>query len=256
MLKLKLNLIVSIGLIFGALWLWWQEHQKRTFLEEQIIEKSKSIKPHTLNPVGVAIPRVEKVQATATATAQPTAQPLSPLVLYGIESRISAIENIIPLSEQQKSRLKDKFTDEALARQRGAKANTELLTDIIGEENSKFYQERLASAFKKSKEQELERDVFYFSRKLNFNSSQEQQVRQLFTDVESQVVQRFQNEKSSPQYAQDPSFRVRLMLQENNFRKEWLESELQKILSPEQYQAYLQEEADSAAAELNMWHAP
>lgn len=263
-------LCLSVALI--TLMLWRSERLARESIEEKLQQlapdSSKSIKSYGLDANGVAMPRpsatpevlIEQTPKPAPTIAPPSVPAETPalpeIALYGIESRVSSIGKIVNLNPQQRERLQTKYTQEALARRRGEKADTESLEEIIGEADSRFYKQQLENAYKKAQDQELERDLYYMSRRLSFNQLQENSVRDALSQVENAVQERFQSEHSSPQYASDPSYRVRLMMQENQFRSEWLAGKLKEILNPDQFQAYMQEEAESTGAELNMWHAP
>lgn len=266
--------LVALVLFFLSLInysLWRDERSARKLLEDDIIQNQPdaraSLRPEMINssvaeeiqpaPQSEAIPEMAKIGPEhSPATDAPEAAALSEMAIYGIESRISAIGKFVQLNDEQRERLRQKYTNDAIAKKSGSPSNSESLATIIGEQNSQFYQQQVASAFERSQQQELDRDIFYLSRKLAFTASQEQRMRQLLEEVETAAQQHFQQEKKSPEYGQDPSFRVKLMMQENQFKSEWLAGQLKETLTSDQYQAYLQEEAESSNAELGIWHAP
>ena len=209
--------------------------------------ESNSIPTQTLAP--------EKIADSIIPTPVPQAT-LSELAIYGIESRVSALSKVVGLNDEQRERLRSKYQTEAIAKRKGTSADTESLEQIIGEENNKFYREQLNSAFTKSQTQELDREVYYTSRKLQLSNQQEESYRQLLATVEEKVKERFGEQRASSEFQNDPSFRVRLTIQENEFRSDWLNQQLKQTLAQDQYQAYVQEQADSSAAELSVWHAP
>jgi hypothetical protein len=104
--------------------------------------------------------------------------------------------------------------------------------------------------------QDLERELFYLSRRLSFSNEQETKVRQALVEVETHVDECFKNEKVSPNFASDLAYRDRLSMQENQFRSDWLAEQMRNILGAGQYQAYVQEEAESSAADMGIFHAP
>lgn len=281
--------LISLVLFFLSLInysLWRDERTARKLLEEELIrsqpEARASLRPESLLPEAALLPpsleqstevqpaaqdsapeaapqpaTEEPQTASIIAPEPPAPEPtLSEMSQYGVVSRVGAIAKFVTLTDEQRERLRQKYTRMAINQKAGLADDTESLETIIGEQNASFFRQQAASAFQKSREQELDREIFYLSRKLAFTSSQEIRLRELMAQVEEESQKKFSAEKSSPDYAQDASFRVRLMMQENQFKSEWLASQLKETLTSDQYQAYLQEEADSSGAELSVWHAP
>jgi hypothetical protein len=252
--------VLSCSLLIN---LYLSEKALRVKLEQDLVTTRQITPLPSSKPINTAEPTpileenppsdtIEEV-AISTPNPQPT---LSELALYGIESRVSALSKVVGLSDEQRQRLRTKYETEATAKRRGVSVNTESLEDIIGAENNKFYREQLNSAFAKSQTQELDREVYYTSRKLQLSNQQEESYRQLLATVEEKVKERFGEQRASAEFQNDPSFRVRLTIQENEFRSDWLNQQLKQTLAQDQYQAYVQEQADSSAAELGVWHAP
>ena len=269
MLRIVTLIAVFIAIVMTTL--WSNERDLRMQLASELktrqVGTTLSIKQEHLAATGLALPRPTAVTlATITPIAQPTIQPQMPvgeqppslpeMSLYGVESRLSAMNKLFTLTVDQQQRLRQKYTEESAARRAKRPANAESLREIIGDTNAEFFQQQVTQSLEKAKSQELDREIYYVSRKLALTQPQEEQFRTVLAQVEKQVDETLQSQRSSPQFKEDPSYRVRLMIQENNLRTQQLSQELKRILSPDQYQAYLQEEADSAAAELGMWHAP
>jgi hypothetical protein len=258
--------VLSCSLLIN---LYLNEKALRVKLEQELLSTSNiqlstartntaEAQPEPL-PIDQALPTNAHLEAQIISPPTPTPIPqatLSELAIYGIESRVSALGKVVGLNDEQRERLRSKYQAEAVAKRKGVRVETESLDQIIGEENNKFYQEQLNSAFEKSRSQELDREVYYTSRKLQLTSQQEESYRQLLATVEDKVKERFGEQRASAQFQNDPSFRVRITIQENDFRSEWLNQQLKQTLAQDQYQAYVQEQADSSAAELGVWHAP
>lgn len=256
---------------------WQRERLERQKLEGELTNIARdsrhSIKSYGTDIHGVAIPRIEPSPTISSSAIIPEASTLAPsptiiparsedsvelseIARYGIESRISSIEKMVSVSEDQKARLREKFTNDARARKRGEQVQSESLASIIGEANANFYQEQVRNAFQKAQDQELDRDIFYLSRRLSFTPEQEAAVRKIITNTEAQTEAQFTAERASPSFQSDAGFRVRLMIKENEFKSQRLSEQLKGVLSQDQYQAYLQEEAESSNADVGMLHAP
>ncbi len=207
-------------------------------------------------PVMAATARhAQPAQSSETRAARATPSPLTELQLYGIESRVSALAKVVGITEEQRERLRTKYTDEARARRAGITAETPSLEEIIGEEGTRFYREQLSTAMERSQRAELDREVYYMARVLSLSQEQEEHYRELMQTVDSEIRRQFRSERESPQFQSDPSFRVKLSIRENEFRSKWLLEQLKVTLNPQQYEAYVKEEANSSSAELGVWHA-
>ena len=107
------------------------------------------------------------------------------------------------------------------------------------------------AAFKRMQDEEVEKEVLLVSRQLSLSAAQEENVRSIFGKVEEVVeANRGTSKNSSPQD------RVKTMIEENRQRGELRSQELRNILSPEQYQAYLKTQTESAAADVEVFHDP
>lgn len=168
--------------------------------------------------------------------------------------RVSAIEKFVPLNEEQKNRLVTKFEEESRARQAGDESKAEKLEEILGEENARYYREQVKAAFERVQNEENEKEVLWISRQLNLSADQEQSIRSVFLDVERVVEREF--ESGAHGSGVSPQERVKAMIAENKRRRSLREEKLQGLLSPDQYQAYLRTESESAASDVEVFHDP
>jgi hypothetical protein len=167
--------------------------------------------------------------------------------------RVSAIEKFVPLSEDQKQRLSDKFMKEGNSED--GEAETESLEAILGEESASFYRQQVKAAFERVQDEETEKEVVWVSRQLSLSPEQERAVRDVYLRVEQQVQVESAGEGhgSAPKSSQD---RVRLMVQEGRLRNSLRQSMLKDVLTPEQYTTYLKNESESASSEMEVFHDP
>jgi hypothetical protein len=205
----------------------------------------------------------ERHRADPPVASHPTVEPASPLheaseteasstSKEALSWRISAIEKFVPLSSEQKERLRGKYERESAAKTSGEEVETESLDDILGAENASYYREQVKAAFKRVQNEEIERESMWVSRKLALTSEQETSVRQVFERVESEMGQ----SHGSGQAGGSPQERVQRLIAENRRRSELRNGELSKILSPEQFQAYAQLEAESSTSDVEVFHDP
>jgi len=184
--------------------------------------------------------------AVESSSAEPQQTPLS---RDAVRWRVSAIEKFVSLTEDQRQRLKAKFERESIASP-GESRDIESLEDILGQENSRFYREQVKAAFKRVQDEELDREVVWLTRQLSLSSEQEQAVHNLFGRVE----QRIKEEESEEGQPGSPEERVRAMIHENKRRSELRNDELRSILLPEQYETYMKTQAESSAADVELFH--
>lgn len=183
----------------------------------------------------VAVPPQE------SAAAQPEAE-------EALTWKISAIEKFVPLSDGQKDRLREKYKKERA----GDGDTAESLDDILGPESAAFYQERVQAAFKKVQDEEVAREVVWLSRTLSLSEDQEGSVRAILANVEAEVTKG----RTHGQSGNSPQERVREMIAQNRRRSELRTQQLKKVLTPEQFQAYLRAEAESSASDVEIFHDP
>ena len=172
--------------------------------------------------------------------------------LNAVRWKLSAIEKFVPLNDEQRSRLTAKFEADTEAKRRGEPPPSESLDDILGAEQATFYRDQVQAAFKRAQDQEIEREVVWLSRQLALSTAQENAMREAMTRVESQV----RSDQGHGSGAGTPQERVQAMIRENQARRDLTNEELRKILSADQFQAYLKGEAESAAADAEVFHDP
>lgn len=134
------------------------------------------------------VAQLESELASAKTRAHVTVAPpqvaaAEPQTDESLSWRISAIEKFVPLSDEQKERLREKYTKERAGEGEGA----ESLEDILGAESAAFYRERVQAAFKKVQDEEVEREVVWLSRTLSLSKEQEGSVRTILANVEAEV---------------------------------------------------------------------
>jgi hypothetical protein len=166
----------------------------------------------------------------------------------GLSWKISAIEKFVPLSDEQKERLRDKFIKERA----GEVEDAESLDDILGAESAAFYRERVQAAFKKVQDEEVAREVVWLARTLSLSDAQEASVRAILSNVEAEISK----EQNHGQSGSTPQERVRSMIAQNKRRSELRNEQLKRVLTPEQFQSYLQGEAESSASDVEIFHDP
>lgn len=168
--------------------------------------------------------------------------------------RVSAIEKFVPLTDDQRKRLEAKFQEETRAGQAGEEPHAEKLEEILGDDNARYYREQVKAAFDRVQNEETEKEVVWLSRQLNLAPEQERSMRAVFLEVEKTVESEFgpssHGSKTSPQE------RVKAMIAESKRRRALRGEKLQTVLPPDQYQAYLRSEAESAASDVEVFHDP
>jgi regulator of replication initiation timing len=166
--------------------------------------------------------------------------------------RISAIEKFVPLSDEQRRRLAEKFVEERKAKAEGRESVAESLEEILGEENAQVYRGQVKATYERVQNEELEKDTVWMARKLALSPEQEGRMRATFEDVERAVAAEY---PASQLGAGDtPQQRVQRMIAENKRRVQLRAERLRQVLPPEQYEAYMKAESESAASEMEVFH--
>lgn len=161
--------------------------------------------------------------------------------------KVSAIEKFVPLSDDQRERLRAKFTKE---KEDNGEADAESLDDILGAESAAFYREQVQAAFKRVQDEEVEREVVWLSRKLSLSAAQESSVKAILANVEAAVGK----DRSHVPSGATPQERVKNMIAENRRRTELRNDQLRQVLTPEQFNTYIQSEAQSSSADVEVFH--
>lgn len=202
---------------------------------------------------------------------------------YRVNARISAIEKFVQLTPEQRERLKAKFAAEIDAEQESAvdpesgddthepaaegesppvaaepvPPETESLEAILGDESAKYYRDQMKQAFDRAAQEEQEKNVLLLSRKLSLTTEQEGQIRDIVRGVETQVSEEMKaDQRAAKKGGSSMQKRMQTMLAENALRKKLLDERMKTVLTAEQYQMYLQQQAESANADLEVWHSP
>ncbi len=175
----------------------------------------------------------------------------SPQAGDAVQWRVSAIEKFVPLSAEQRQRLREKFEKEVLVPS-GEEPGTESLEDIVGEESARFYRQQVQAAFQKVQNEALDREVVWLARQLTLSPDQEQALRSVFEAVERQIEA--ERLGDSVQGVQSPQSRVRAMVTENRKRADLRNEQLKGVLSPEQYEIFLRSQAESSDADVELFH--
>lgn len=171
-----------------------------------------------------------------------------------VKWRVSAISKFVDVTDEQKERLEQKYREEKNAQEEGRESQAETLEAIIGQEKAGEYRQQVHAAFARVRNEELDKESVWIARKLSLSSDQERSIRVVFADVEAQIESEFAD--STQGVARSPQQRVTRMIAENKRRLELRSAALQKILSPEQHTAYVQTEAQSSSADVEVFHGP
>ena len=171
--------------------------------------------------------------------------------LQAIAWRISSIEKFVPLTDDQKERLESKYAEERQALVEERESDAESLDDILGLESAETYRNQVKAAFERVQNEELEKEVVWASRKLSLSEEQERSLQAAFADVEMALKAEF---GALMVAVQSPAERVTLMIRENQKRRELRAELVREMLSAEQYKDFLALEAQSASADMEIFH--
>lgn len=194
----------------------------------------------------------DSAELSSSSNSDAAHQAVNQAVNQAVAWQISAIERFVPLSEGQRLRLANKFAEERKAREEGRESSAESLEEILGEDNAQTYRGQVKAAFDRVRNEELEKDTVWLARRLGLSPDQEASMRTIFEDVERAVAVEY------PQPAlgagATPQQRVLRMIAENKRRVQLRAERLRQILPPDQYQAYMKAESESAAADMEVFH--
>lgn len=163
-----------------------------------------------------------------------------------VAMRLGSIGHFVELSDEQRERLREKFTNEV----RRSGETTESLVDILGAEKAQFLQEQREAAYQNSTTEQFEREMYYWSRKLVLNLEQEQFFVNALQETEADLAEwrKGQGPPTSPRQG------ALWFLEEGQMRRKILRDRLKDVLSKEQYADFLKLEAQSSAADTELWH--
>jgi hypothetical protein len=263
---IKVAAIFLFGVAFGGAVVWWARPQNfgQTALSSDRVEHVESGCAGELEAARAEVAelseRLSKVHSAphhlesspvdkvAIGKASEAGEPSAPS--DALRWKVSAIEKFVPLNDEQRQRLREKFDRESSAPP-GEESGAESLEDIVGAENARFYREQVKAAFKRVQDEEIDREVVWLSRQLALSPDQERSMRSVF-----EVIERRLNDEGTEggEHGGSPQERVKTMVSENRRRNELRNEELKSVLSPEQYEAYLRTNAESSAADVEIFH--
>ncbi|NBW41067.1 hypothetical protein EBR25_08695 [bacterium] len=162
------------------------------------------------------------------------------------EMQTAAISRLLTLNDAEKDSLFEMYRAAQLSDEPYAS-----LESILGEQRANFIREEKRKAFSRSEIEEVERDAFYFSKKLGLNEDQELEVLDALTDIQSQLREERKSVSSLPMRD-----RMQFMLREAQLHRRILMQRMQSILTQAQLAQYIQYDSESSAADMEMWHSP
>jgi hypothetical protein len=162
------------------------------------------------------------------------------------EMQTAAIGRLLSLTESEKDSLFEMYRAEQSPDEPHVS-----LESILGAERANFIREEKRKAFSRSELEDVERDAYYFSRKLGLNEDQELEVLSALTDIQSQLREDRKSVASRPMRE-----RMEYMLREAKLYRQILMQRMQGILTQAQLAQYIQYDSESSAADMEMWHSP
>lgn len=172
---------------------------------------------------------------------------------FSIQSRIASISKFVPLSEEQKNRLEEKFRIELDPHKR-EQEKSETLDSILGQDTANFYRERRKSAFDKVLQEEIEKEVLLLSRRLGFSSTEEDEVQSIYLGVEEEV-RKLRSSYAVPREKNRNHEILKRMIEEQRLRNTLLAQRMKEVLNEERYLRYLEYQANSSGQEMELWHS-
>jgi len=166
------------------------------------------------------------------------------------QARIATLGKFVPLNESQREQLLEKY------RLEGEGEEAPSLGSIVGEENVDFYRKQVGKAFERSRMESFEKDTVYLGRLLGLDRETEDAVHERFLIVDAQIRVWQAEERKAGRKLESPLERMVFQLDETKLRRSLLKQELNKLLTQTQYKAYVTYEAQSSAADYEIWHSP
>lgn len=214
--------------------------------KEHEIELLKTSNKEALAPETLAVRREKSTNASSESSSSIDAPAITAELAekdFRVRAKISAIEKFVPLNDEQKERLAAKYRAPAGQEQ-------ESLESVIGEENARYYRTEMERSFVRAQEEEDEKEVLFFSRKLNLNQAQEEQLRSAIKNLSQDAPFPSETGKSNSHVEN----RLRSIIQEEKRREEALNTQVSTIFTPEQFKAYLEYKANSPTGDFQVWH--
>jgi len=149
---------------------------------------------------------------------------------------IARVESVIALSNQQREGLRErynKFPD---------LSEEAILEEVLGDATYQKYQEQQQTFLRQLNEERTEQEIFKISRKLSLSPEVENQVAEVIRSGRSIF---FPIEQIANQTRKSPMERMREWMQKEEQRTEYNNTNLRAILNDQQYNAYLQIQAES-----------
>ncbi len=170
-----------------------------------------------------------------------------------VELKLGAISRIVSLSDQERQELRDLFLND-----HDNTSDQQLLTQVIGEERAEFYKETREQAFSKGRQEELEKEALYLSRKLDLEPAEEQSLRSVLTEIDDEISEwrRARSQQLGEQSGAAPGVKMQVLIEEIIVRRDLMKSRLSTLLGADKFKQYLQLEAESSAADMETFHVP
>lgn len=160
------------------------------------------------------------------------------------EFRVQALQKLVDLSPEQTEKLREKYESEA----RGEQAPS--LDSIIGEDLAQFVKEQRKRSFEQSERESIEKEAYFLSRRLDMTRDQEDQTFVVLESVELELKQWREDQEEGL----SPRERMFLFVKENRLRRQLTRERLAAILESDQIEKYAQYDAQSSAADVELWH--
>lgn len=172
---------------------------------------------------------------------------------------VSEVERLVALTPEQKKALGDRYRQEfALSSRNPRELYRELLQETLGDEVAAQYERAEAEEERTRHEDQITEEVFSMSRKLTLNAEQEKSVREALQAVndqlkplDRQLQSAMQEAMSNHSGAQTDKERLRasydqvkeLLMQKQAAKNEALNARLKEVLTEDQYNALLAQQA-------------
>lgn len=161
-----------------------------------------------------------------------------------IATKIASISKFVPLSDEQRSRLTQKFRLEAQSKS----AETETLDQIIGTDEAAFYREQRKKAFERILQESIEKEVMFIARKLALSPAEEESLRSVYFEVEGEIS-KMREENAA---AEKEKSTLQKLIEEEKLRNDLLVERLKEKLSPDNFDTFIRYQA--GAQEMQLWH--
>lgn len=237
--------IVAILLFFLSSLLGYLYAEEASNNGKLLAELSNLRLENNLQPETIANPKSVTTLTPAPSPTSPTTSRKHTVPEEIINWRLSAIEKLVPLSDDQKKELRNKFS----------KRNNDPLTpqrtvdEILGKESAAIYAEAKSRARARVKSEGLEKDVLYISRRLGLSPQDEEHLRESVFIVDAQIEEQKEKDPVASPYAGFSKY-----IELERLRRDLLQKQLQQFLDAQKYEEYLKLQAESADVEIEMWH--